>query len=277
MIGFQNAIHQKSRKDARTITLCLTTGGIAASQQIVEHHESDTIQCMKQMLTIVCKLQPTQEQTTEIEAALSGFAAGCNYINNTVNFKQTNNYQQWLNYNICRVTLDRAKSGNMVVAIRLLLKSRFWAGRMPTPQKLWEMSIEKLTSIRERTNPIPRSQTKCRLPKSWTFYQLRQFFDRKAIQECRRLVKVNHACTSQTYRQCNHTPRKIGKSYHQVKNFTCGHCGWQGDAGSSGVLNIPALGASVNRLGCSELSCSLSEHLRATKSPRHSCTQLGVG
>jgi putative transposase len=208
---------------------------------------------MKQMLTIVCKLQPTQEQTTQIEAALSGFAAAGNYINNTLNFKQTNNYQQCLNYNICRVTLDRAKSGNLVVA------------------------IEKLTSIKERTNQIPRSQTERRRPSSWAFYHLHQFFEHKAIQEGLRLVKVNHACTSQTCHKCNHIPPQTGKSYRKVKNFICGHCGWLGDAGSSGVLNISALGASVNRLGCSGLSCSLSEHLRATKSPRHSCTQLAVG
>lgn len=233
------------------------------------------------MLTIVCKLQLTQQQATQIEATLSVFAAACNYyMNNTLNFKQTNNYQQWLNYNICRVTLDQAKSVNIPVPIRLLLKSRFWAGRMPnpySPQELWEMSVEKLTSIRKRTNPIPRSQTKRRLPKSWTFCQLRQFFDRKAIQAGLRLVKVNHACTSQTCHKCNHIPPKTGKSYRKVKNFICGHCGWLGDAGSSGVLNISALRASVNRLGCSGLSCSLSGHLRATKSLRHSCTQLGVG
>jgi IS605 OrfB family transposase len=253
MIVCPTAIHQNSRKETRTITLGLTTGGIAASSQIVQHHESDTIECMKQMLTIVCKLQPTQEQTAQIEAALSGFAAAGNYINNMVNFKQTDNYQQWLNYNICRITLDRAKSGMMIVA------------------------IEKLTNIRERTNPIPSSQTERGQPKSWKFYQLRQFLEYKSIQAGLRLVKVNHACTSQTCHKCNHIPPKTGKSYRKVNHFTCGHCGWQGDAGSSGVLNIPALGASVNRLGCSGLSCSLSEHLRATKSPRHSCIQLGVG
>jgi hypothetical protein len=170
---------------------------------------------MKQMLAIVCKQQPTQEQATQIEAALSGFAAAGNYINNTLNFKQTNNYQQWLNHNICRVTLDRAKSGNLVVA------------------------IEKLTSIRERTNQILRSQ------------------------EGLRLVKVNHACTSQTCHKCNHIPPKTGKSYRKVKNFICGHCGWLSDAGSSGVLNISALGASVNRHRWhpSSKTCSHSSHV----------------
>lgn len=39
---------------------------------------------MKQVLTIVCKLQPTPEQVVLIEATLKAFAAACNHINQTV-------------------------------------------------------------------------------------------------------------------------------------------------------------------------------------------------
>jgi putative transposase len=39
---------------------------------------------MKQVLTIVCKLNPTPEQVVKIEATLSAFADGCNYVNQTV-------------------------------------------------------------------------------------------------------------------------------------------------------------------------------------------------
>jgi Putative transposase DNA-binding domain len=194
---------------------------------------------MTQMLTKVCKLQPTQKQVKQIDAELSGFVAG-NYINNMVNSKQTKKYQQSLNYNISRVTIDRALSGNMVVA-------------------------------------------------SWEFYQLRQVLEYKKIQASLRLIKVNHACTSPTCHKSNHIHPKKGKSYRNAKNFACRHCGWQGDVESSGTLNISAQRASVNRLGCSGLSCSKSKHLRATKSPRHtsaeysylcdrtsSCTQRGA-
>lgn len=42
------------------------------------------IQSVKQTLTIVCKLQPTQEQVLEIERLLKAFADGCNYANQVV-------------------------------------------------------------------------------------------------------------------------------------------------------------------------------------------------
>ena len=39
---------------------------------------------MKQVLTIVCKLQPTPEQVLKIEELLKAFADGCNYANQNV-------------------------------------------------------------------------------------------------------------------------------------------------------------------------------------------------
>ena len=45
---------------------------------------------MKQVLTIVCKLQPTKEQVSQIEGTLVGFANACNHINNTIDPKLTN-------------------------------------------------------------------------------------------------------------------------------------------------------------------------------------------
>jgi len=48
------------------------------------------ILAMKQVLTIVCKLQPTKEQSSQIEETLTGFASACNHINNTVDPKLTN-------------------------------------------------------------------------------------------------------------------------------------------------------------------------------------------
>lgn len=39
---------------------------------------------MKQVLTLVCKLQPTLEQVVKIEATLKAFADACNYINQSV-------------------------------------------------------------------------------------------------------------------------------------------------------------------------------------------------
>ncbi|HEY9604335.1 MAG TPA: transposase [Allocoleopsis sp.] len=45
---------------------------------------------MKQVLTIVVKLQPTPEQVTKIEATLQAFAAACNYVNEHTDPKLTN-------------------------------------------------------------------------------------------------------------------------------------------------------------------------------------------
>jgi len=45
----------------------------------------------KQVLTIVCKINPTPEQVTKIEATLWAFADACNYINEVVEPKITHN------------------------------------------------------------------------------------------------------------------------------------------------------------------------------------------
>ncbi|MGL5871794.1 MAG: RNA-guided endonuclease InsQ/TnpB family protein, partial [Xenococcaceae cyanobacterium] len=45
---------------------------------------------MKQVLTIVVKLQPTPEQVAKMNATLQAFADACNYINDNTNPKLTN-------------------------------------------------------------------------------------------------------------------------------------------------------------------------------------------
>ncbi|MGB3405565.1 MAG: transposase [Microcoleaceae cyanobacterium] len=45
---------------------------------------------MEQLLTIVCKIQPTPEQVQKLELTLGAFADACNYINATVNPKIKN-------------------------------------------------------------------------------------------------------------------------------------------------------------------------------------------
>ena len=46
---------------------------------------------MQQVLTIVCKINPTLPQVAKIDATLKAFADACNYINDTVDPKLTNN------------------------------------------------------------------------------------------------------------------------------------------------------------------------------------------
>lgn len=45
---------------------------------------------MKQVLTIVAKLQPTPEQVVKLEATLQAFAAACNYVNENTDPRLTN-------------------------------------------------------------------------------------------------------------------------------------------------------------------------------------------
>lgn len=153
-------------------------------------------------------------------------------------------YQSWLNHNISRTIVNQAKSEGKVIA------------------------IEDLTGIRDRTNQQPRSKTERRRSNSWAFYQLRIFLEYKAIQAGVKLVKVNPAYTSQMCHKCHHIHPVKGKSYRNGKSFRCGHCGWHGDSDLNGAMNISVLGAAVNPLGGSVLSCNIADYIRATESPR---------
>jgi putative transposase len=153
-------------------------------------------------------------------------------------------YQQWLNHQISKAIVRRAKILNAAI------------------------TVEDLTGIRERINELPRNKKERRHSNSWAFYQLRLFLTYKAIQAGVKLTTVNPAYTSQTCHQCLHIHPKRGKSYRRGKSFKCGHCGWHGDADFNGAMVIRLLGLSVNQpRGSKVLSCSLSEHvLRATES-----------
>jgi IS605 OrfB family transposase len=161
------------------------------------------------------------------------------------NLLRERRFQTWLNHNISKLIILSALSCNSIVA------------------------IEDLTGIRERTNQQPRTKTERRRSNSWSFFQLRQFLEYKGIRSGVEVVAVSPRYTSQTCHQCLHIHPDKDKSYRSGKNFKCEHCGWHGDADENGSKMIELVGAAfVNRLGGSGLSCSLSEHLRATESPR---------
>ena len=139
------------------------------------------------------------------------------------------------------------------------------------------IALEDLTGIREHTNQQPRSKKERRLSNSWAFYQLRQFLVYKAIKHGVKILFVDPRYTSQTCHNCNHIHPTHGKSYRSGKKFTCGHCGWTGDADLNGSKNIAALGVSVNKPEGSRLFCNIADHLRAIESPYCTCTQVSVG
>ena len=144
-------------------------------------------------------------------------------------------YQSWVNHNISKQIIRRAKDTQSIIA------------------------LEDLTGIRERTNCQPRTKTERRRSNSWAFYQLRLFIDYKAIKEGVEVVRVPPAYTSQTCHNCLHIHPQKGKSYRSGKTFKCGYCGWKGDADFNGATTIALLGKSVslpktrNPLSCSWL------------------------
>ncbi|OUC15236.1 MAG: transposase [Alkalinema sp. CACIAM 70d] len=146
-------------------------------------------------------------------------------------------FQKHVNHTISYRLIQHAKSNGMVIA------------------------LEDLTGIRERTNQMPRAKKERRRSNSWAFYQLRQFLEYKAIANGVEIVMVNPAYTSQTCHQCDHIHPVRGESYRSGKQFTCGHCGWNGDADENGAKNIAKIGAVINQPGGSGVACSLSDHL----------------
>jgi IS605 OrfB family transposase len=142
-------------------------------------------------------------------------------------------FQSWVNHNVSKHIVGRAKLNQCSIA------------------------IEDLTGIRERTNQQPRNKTERRRSNSWAFYQLRQFLFYKALGSGVEIVLVNPAYTSQSCHKCLHVHPVKGKSYRNGKTFNCGHCYWKGDADFNGANVIRLLGASVNSPGGSYLSCEL--------------------
>ncbi|MEB3281773.1 MAG: transposase [Lyngbya sp.] len=144
-------------------------------------------------------------------------------------------FQAWQNHTISYRLVQHAKANNQFI------------------------SLEDLTGIRERTNEKLRSKTERRRSNSWAFDQLRQFLEYKCIKEGVGLMFVNPAYTSQTCHQCLYIHPIKGKSYRNGKNFSCGNCGWRGDADLNGAKNIEQLGLNVNQPGGSSyLRCDLS-------------------
>jgi IS605 OrfB family transposase len=97
---------------------------------------------MKQVLTIVCKLQPTKEQVSQIEETLVGFANACNHINNTIDPKLTNAVRiQTLIYHAVRELFGLSAN----LAIRAI--ARVSANRKTAKQKKSIVKDFKPTSI----------------------------------------------------------------------------------------------------------------------------------
>lgn len=96
--------------------------------------------------------------------------------------------------------------------------------------------LEDLSGIRERTTV--RRQQRAR-HNNWSFYQLRQFIEYKALIAGVPVIKVDPAYTSQTCSTCGHCDRKNRNG----SDFECRSCGRSMDADKNAARNIAAKGA----------------------------------
>ena len=96
--------------------------------------------------------------------------------------------------------------------------------------------LEDLSGIRERTTV--RRQQRAR-HSNWSFYQLRQFIEYKALISGVPVIKVDPAYTSQTCSKCGHCDRKNRNG----SDFKCKECGHAMDADKNAARNIAAKGA----------------------------------
>ncbi|MEQ9670504.1 MAG: transposase, partial [Coleofasciculus sp. G2-EDA-02] len=85
---------------------------------------------MKQVLTIVVKLQPSPKQVAKLEATLQAFADACNYVNEHTDPKLTNKIA------IQSLTYQTIKSQfNLVANMAIRVCARVAANRKTAKQK----------------------------------------------------------------------------------------------------------------------------------------------
>ena len=105
--------------------------------------------------------------------------------------------------------------------------------------------LEDLSGIRERTTV--RRQQRAR-HSNWSFYQLRQFIEYKALMAGVPVIKVDPAYTSQTCSKCGHCDRKNRNG----SGFKCRECGHSMDADKNAARNVAARGAVNSPMVASE-------------------------
>lgn len=105
--------------------------------------------------------------------------------------------------------------------------------------------LEDLSGIQERTT-VRRQQRARR--SNWSFYQLRQFIEYKALIADVPVIKVDSAYTSQTCSECGHCDPKNRNG----SAFECKECGHSMDADENAARNIAARGAVNSPMVASE-------------------------
>jgi len=96
------------------------------------------------------------------------------------------------------------------------------------------IALEDLGGIRDRIEKTVRKQQRYR-HSSWSFYQLRQFIEYKAVINGVPVVLVDPRNTSRTCPDCGHIAKENRKSRNE---FCCRSCGYAAPADNVAAVNI---------------------------------------
>ena len=95
-------------------------------------------------------------------------------------------------------------------------------------------AIEDLTGIRQATEKV-RVRDRYYMV-SWSFYQLRQFIEYKAILNKSRVEAFDPRYTSQRCPKCDHTEKSNRNK--KTHNFCCKNCGYKSNDDRIGAMNL---------------------------------------
>lgn len=127
-------------------------------------------------------------------------------------------YQRWVNHNISKRLVDKAKALHAGIV------------------------LEDLKHIRSRVETTVSRRFR-RTFGNWSFAHLRTCIEYKAKRAGVIVATVNPRNTSRTCSQCGHCEKTNRKSQAE---FLCKHCGYSNHADINAALNLSALGRLVN-------------------------------
>jgi IS605 OrfB family transposase len=126
-------------------------------------------------------------------------------------------YQRWVNHNISKRLVDRAKARRAGIV------------------------LEDLKHIRSRLETASGRASRRRFG-NWSFAQLHTFVEYKARRAGVPVLTVNPRNTSRTCSRCGHCAKGNRKTQD---SFVCLHCGYSANADLNAAKNLSSLGAPV--------------------------------
>ncbi|HBE20082.1 MAG TPA: hypothetical protein DEG17_20510 [Cyanobacteria bacterium UBA11149] len=202
---------------------------------------------MEQVLTLVVRLDVSEDQYRLFADISSAFASACNWIDETVNPNLTNrNSIQAVCYRDVKTKFGLT-SNHIVRAC-----ARVGSKRLTAKQKGKKVKGFKPTSFDYDARTFrfkPISKTEPRRTNYWAFYQLKTSLEYKGIKEGVKVITVNPSYTSQTCHCSWHIGIRTNKKFKWSNKV----CGWIGDGDENGSQMIALLGLSVNQPRGSEL------------------------